>query len=225
VSLARTGAAAASLIAAALLVSGCAGAAPNRFIRRAGSGPIEVELPGAAHPVRAARAPAVAVPRPSPPPAVPLPTVESTHPELGASLAALRTAPTAAAHLRVGLAYQRALVLDLAMEHFDDAIRMDPRMAAAYDARARVWRDWGLLGPAVGDANRAVFFAPRSAGARNTLGIILGGLGDRAGAARAYRCAAQLDPAATWPRTNLGQLGDVTPLSSADCTRGKAPRS
>jgi len=76
VSLARTGAAAASLIAAALLVSGCAGAAPNRFIRRAGSGPIEVELPGAAHPVRAARAPAATVPRPAAPPAVPLPTVE-----------------------------------------------------------------------------------------------------------------------------------------------------
>jgi tetratricopeptide (TPR) repeat protein len=221
----RTGAAAASLIAVALFVSGCAGATRNRFIRRTGSGPIEIALPGAAHPARAARPSAVSGPRPSPPPAVPLPTVESTRAELGASLAALRARPSAAAHLRVGLAYHDALVLDLAMEHFDDAIKMDARMAAAYDARARVWRDWRLLGPAVGDANRAVFFAPRSAGARNTLGTILDLLGDRVSAATAYRCAAQLDPTATWPRSNLAQLGDLTPPSPGDCTRRKAPRS
>ncbi len=153
-----------------------------------------------------------------------LPTVESMHPELTSSLAALRAAPSAVAHLRVGLAYQRVLVLDLAIEHFDDALKMNARMAAAYDARARVWREWGLLGPAVGDAHRAVFFAPRWAGARNTLGTILTGLGDRASAAAAYRCAVQLEPAAVWARINLDRLNDPTPASAGDCFTGKPPR-
>jgi tetratricopeptide (TPR) repeat protein len=212
------------LIAVGLIVPGCSGAANNRFITRTGSGPIEIAEPGTRHPVRAAR-PAIAVPAPSRPPAAPLPTVESTHPELRASLAALRAGPSAAAHLRVGLAYQRVLVLDLAIEHFDGALRMNARMAAAYDARARVWRDWGMLGPAIGDATRAVFFAPRSAAARNTLGTILAGLGDRASAAAAYRCAAQLDPGAAWARANLAALADPTPATGGDCATGKAPRS
>jgi Flp pilus assembly protein TadD len=115
-------------------------------------------------------------------------------------------------------------VLDLAIEHFDEALKTDARMAGAYDARARVWRDWGLLGAAIADANRAVFFAPRSAGARNTLGTILAAIGDRVSAAAAYRCAISLEPAATWARTNLQRLDDQTAASGADCLTGKAPR-
>ena len=218
----RTGVAA-SLLAAVFLASGCSGGARNRFIRRTGSGPIEVGQPGP-HAGGAARPRTVVVPEPSRPIKTSLPTVESMHPELTASLAALRAAPSAAAHLRVGLAYQRVLVLDLAIEHFDDALKMNARMAAAYDARARVWREWGLLGPAVGDAHRAVFFAPRWAGARNTLGTILTGLGDRASAAAAYRCAVQLEPAAAWARLNLDRLNDPTPASAGDCFTGKPPR-
>jgi tetratricopeptide (TPR) repeat protein len=220
----RTGVAA-SLIAAALLASGCSGGATNRFIRRTGSGPIEVVQRGAAHGPRAPLTPAHPVSGTTPTQAAPLPTVESTHPELRESLAALVAAPSAAAHLRVGHAYQHVLVLDLAIEHFDDALKMNARLAAAYDARARVWRDWGLLGPAVGDANRAVFFAPASAGARNTLGTILTGLGDHVSAAAAYRCAARLEPAAPWARANLARLHDSTAASPADCFIGKAPRS
>jgi tetratricopeptide (TPR) repeat protein len=223
VNLRRT-AAAASLLVAVLLVSGCSGGAQNRFIRRTGSGPIEVAQPGMADTMRRAQPASIPVARPSPTQTSQLPTLESTHPELGASIAALRAAPSASAHLRVGLAYQQALVLDLAIEHFDDALRMDRRMAAAYDARARVWRDWGLLGAAVGDANRAVFFAPRSAGARNTLGTILTELGDRPSAAAAFRCAMQLEPAAAWARTNLNRLHDLTPASTGDCFTGKPPR-
>ena len=171
---------------------------------------------------RRARRPSVF--RRHPHPAAPLPTVESTHPELRASLAALRAAPVRGRPPAGRSRVPAGLVLDLAIEHFDDALKMNARMAAAYDARARVWREWGLLGPAVGDAHRAVFFAPRWAGARNTLGTILTGLGDRASAAAAYRCAVQLEPAAVWARINLDRLHDPTPASAGDCFTGKPPR-
>jgi tetratricopeptide (TPR) repeat protein len=149
-------------------------------------------------------------------------TVESSQPGLRQALGQLQAGETADAHLRVGLAYYGAGVLDSAIGHFDRALRLEPRLAAAYDARARVWRQWRLLGPAVADANRAVFFSPGSAEARNTLGTILAALGDRTGAAGAYRCALQLDSTAEWARINLNQLGDVSAPATADCTRAKA---
>jgi tetratricopeptide (TPR) repeat protein len=149
-------------------------------------------------------------------------TIEVLQPQLRAALAGLEAARSAGAHVRVGQAYYGSGVLDSAMEHFDRALEMDARSAAAYDGRARVWRQWGLLGLAIGDAHRAVYFAPRSAEARNTLGTILIALGDSAGGAGAYRCAVHLDPSAAWARTNLQRVGDTTVPSLADCSRAKA---
>ena len=41
----------------------------------------------------------------------------------------------------------------------------------------RVWRDWGLPALALGDAHRAIYYAPQSASARNTYGTVMQALG------------------------------------------------
>jgi tetratricopeptide (TPR) repeat protein len=137
---------------------------------------LERPLPAAAVPPADAVRKAVAQARAGRPVLAPSPTIESTPGELRQALASLRAVATPAGHLRVGLAYQRAGVLDQAFEHFDAALKQNSRLAAAYDGRARIWRDWGLPGLGIGDATRAVFFAPHSASARNTLGTLLAGM-------------------------------------------------
>jgi tetratricopeptide (TPR) repeat protein len=199
-------------VLAALGCAACAGGhSGNRFIRKAGSGPVEVlehPLPAAAVPPADAVRKAVAQARAGRPVLAPSRTIESTPGELRQALASLRAVATPAGHLRVGLAYQRAGVLDQAFEHFDAALKQNSRLAAAYDGRARIWRDWGLPGLGIGDATRAVFFAPHSASARNTLGTLLAGMADCEGARSAYARALALDPAASYARSNLERLGE-----------------
>jgi tetratricopeptide (TPR) repeat protein len=198
-------------VVVALGCAACAGgAAGNRFIQKSGSGPVELlERPwpktvgqSADDAVRKATAAARAT-RPAPAAAL---TIESSPGELRAALASLDAQPTPAAHVRVGLAYRRAGVLDQALEHFDAALKQNPRMAAAYDGRARIWREWGLPGLGLGDASRAVFFAPSSASARNTLGTLLAALADCEGARSAYARALTLDSSAAYARGNLQRL-------------------
>jgi tetratricopeptide (TPR) repeat protein len=144
-------------------------------------------------------------------------TAESTHPELRNALASLQREVSAAAHLRVAHAYVGARVYDLALDHFDQALQIDSRLAGAYDGRARVWRDWHFLGPALADATHAVYFAPRSPEARNTMGTVLAALHDRTAAAAAFRCALALDPDASYAQANLSRLGDVSGIAPAGC--------
>ena len=114
-----------------------------------------------------------------------------------------RSDPTALAHLHVAEEYRRAGVLDQAFDHFDEALKHDPRLAAAYDGRARIWRDWHIPAAGLGDSARAVYFAPRSASARNTQGTLLLAIGECAAARSAFQKAIDLDPAATYARINL----------------------
>jgi tetratricopeptide (TPR) repeat protein len=100
-------------------------------------------------------------------------TVEANDPLLTEALmrvAVERSAPhlLAAAHR-----YYQLRIRDRAMDLYSEAIRRDSRLASAFDGRARVWRDWGMLEHAMGDAYRATYFAPYSGEAWNTLGTIL----------------------------------------------------
>ncbi len=198
-------------LVASLFVSACATGPTNRFIQRSGSGPIEVEqklqpksrtpasptrVPTQLPPIRALASNSVT-------------TAEGTQPELRDGLSSLQRAPSAAAHLRVASAYAHAGVYDLAIEHFDRALGLDARLAGAYDGRARVWREWHLLAPALSDATRAVYYAPRSPEVRNTMGTVLLALSDRTAAAAAFRCALALDPTAAYALANLSRLGEV----------------
>ena len=100
-------------------------------------------------------------------------------------------------------------------------------LTALHDALARAWRDWGLPERGLTSAHRAVYYAPESAEARNTLGTVLWALGQRQPARRAFEDAVALDPHAWYAVRNLcevaltdGRTKDATTL----CRRATALR-
>jgi tetratricopeptide (TPR) repeat protein len=137
-------------------------------------------------------------------------TLEMRDPGLAADLLTLASAPTAERHRVVAERYRELGILDLAYRHFNDALALNPRDAAAYEGLARVWRDWGLPGAAVGDAHRATFYASQSASARNTFGTIMQALGRYSEAKSSYELASWLDPHAAYAANNLCYLAFVT---------------
>jgi Tfp pilus assembly protein PilF len=136
-------------------------------------------------------------------------TVEAHDPGLAAVLLLLKIAPSAARHRDVAAEYRRLGILDTAFDHLTAATKLNPRDAAAYDARARIWRDWGYPGLGLADAARAVYYAPRSAAARNTYGTLLVAAGLPVDAKREFETALKLDPGAEFARTNLCRLESV----------------
>jgi tetratricopeptide (TPR) repeat protein len=134
---------------------------------------------------------------------------------LGAALRAAAERPSPAHHRAVAAEYRRLRVLDAAFDHLTAAIRLDPRDAAAFDARARIWRDWGFPQLGMGDAVRAVHHAPESAAARNTWGTLLAVAGLHEAARHQFDAARRLDPRATYALVNLCYL---------DAVAGEKPR-
>jgi tetratricopeptide (TPR) repeat protein len=130
-------------------------------------------------------------------------TIESQDGDLASALLQLALVRTAEHHRAVADEYRRLKILDAAFDHLSAATRIDPRDAAAYDARARIWRDWGVPELGFADSARAVFYAPRSAAAHNTRGTLLAAAGMRTEAAREFEAALRIDPDATFARTNL----------------------
>jgi len=141
--------------------------------------------------------------------------LESTDSPLKAALARLATDPSAQAHRAVADAYMRLGVLDLAHEHYSAAVKLDPSDAASYDARARIWRDWGMPGFGLADAYRAVHFAPESPEAANTLGTVLQAIGQRDAASQWYARALGFDSHAWYAVNNLCYLDVLMRRSTA----------
>ena len=73
--------------------------------------------------------------------------------------------------------YLAAGVLDAAFDHFTATLIFDPHDVPSLDGLARIWRDWGYLQNALPLAYQAVYWAPESAAAHNTLGSVLLRLG------------------------------------------------
>ena len=138
-----------------------------------------------------------------PVPRQPVLTAEQTDPALGDAVRRVGISPNSGNHVAAALAYYRAGVLDIAQDHLAEAVRLDRSDAAAYDLRARIWRDWGLPGMGLGDAYRAVYYAPESPEARNTLGTMFLRLGQIAEARSAYARATELDNRAAYAWSNL----------------------
>lgn len=195
-------------------LAGCASHEPpasSPFIVRNGSGPVDIGSPvktpkkvnraAIERASRAAIAERAAVPKPEGPA-----SIERLDPELREALASLDTLASAHAHVVVGQRYWRLRVYDAAYDHFSDAIRLDPKNVAAWEGRARVWRDWHLPGPALSDVYRARFYGPNRPEVLNTLGTILEQVGHCDAARDAYASALKRDPAATWARDNLARL-------------------
>jgi Tfp pilus assembly protein PilF len=189
---------------------GCAtSVSSSPFIVRQGRGPIEVGVPGETPTIdRAAlaRAESDARARRSAERPRALPSIEQRYPALRDALKALAQSPSADAHIKVAIAYHQLHVLDAAFDHFSDAAVFDAKSIAAWDGRARVWRDWGFVGRALADVHRARFLGPDRADVYNTLGTILERAGQCDGARRAYRDALVRDSQATWARENLTRL-------------------
>jgi Flp pilus assembly protein TadD len=133
-------------------------------------------------------------------------TLESRDTDLAWDLFRLSQAPTATAHRAVAERYRARGVLDAAYRHYNAAVKLDARDAAGYDGLARVWRDWGLPHLALGDAHRAVYFAPASAAFHNTLGTVMQALGRHKDARAAYELASLLDAQAAYAFNNLCYL-------------------
>jgi tetratricopeptide (TPR) repeat protein len=130
-------------------------------------------------------------------------TVEASNPDLAGALAREAAAPSAETHRAVGEIYRKLGLLDSAYAHFARAIKADGRNAATYEQMARLWRDWGFPHIGLGDAYRAVYWAPRSPSAQNTLGTLLQALDQPAEAVVAYRRALALAPDAPYALNNV----------------------
>ena len=130
-------------------------------------------------------------------------TLESRDPRLGATIMSAAVDPTPAAHRAVALEYQRLGVFDRAHHYLNKALLLDPRDAATHDALARWWRDSGVPHLGLSDAHRAVYYAPSSPIAHNTLGTVLQALGQRGLARAEYQRALELDATAAYALNNL----------------------
>jgi Tfp pilus assembly protein PilF len=128
---------------------------------------------------------------------------ESVDPQLAAALRLASADPSAENHLRVAHEYLRLRILDTAYTFANRAVLQQPRLAEAHEMLARIWRDWGLPGVALGSASRATYFAPSSASAENTRGTVLDALGQPDAARRAFALAVRLDTRAGWALNNL----------------------
>ena len=151
-------------------------------------------------------------------------TLESWDPQLSAALRELALTPTAEQHRRVAREYRRLGVLDKAHAHLSLAVRLDPNDAAAFDARARIWRDWGFANLGFADAYRAVRLAPLSAVAANTLATLFEATGRTRDARRWYQHALELDPSAPFALNNLcyGGIMAKEPDAVTACRRALA---
>jgi tetratricopeptide (TPR) repeat protein len=137
------------------------------------------------------------------PPAPVLPSLESTDADLRTALARLLAAPTAAHYLDVSNQYLRHGVFDRADDFLNRSLAANGPDASIYDARARLWRDWGQPAAGLGDAHRAVFMAPQSAAVHNTLGTVLYRLGRVDEAKASFNRALQVDATAWYALANL----------------------
>jgi Flp pilus assembly protein TadD len=149
-------------------------------------------------------------------------SVEESDLRLRDALDRLAIADTPERRHAVAAAYLQAGIADEAFDHLTAAVRLDRTDAAAYDALARIWRDWGFPNLGLSDAHRAVYHAPASAAARNTLGTLLQAMGLTGEARRAYEAAVALDSRAAYALSNLCGLdlaeGRLADAASA-CTR------
>lgn len=122
---------------------------------------------------------------------------------LAAALAAARMLPSPESLRGAAAEYRRLGIADRAHQLLGEALRMNGRDAATYDAMARLWRDSGVPAAALADAHRAVYYAPASPVAHNTLGTVFQALGHRKDARKEYERAVRLDPKASYALNNL----------------------
>jgi Tfp pilus assembly protein PilF len=194
-----------ALLAASMSVAACASTdqtLSGRFVRQGKPG-IDVGGPKLPKGRSIDRRALLSASQAARPPAPVIKSLESTDARLRDSLARLSGAPTAAHYLDAANQYLRHGVFDRADDYLNRSLAANGPDASIYDARARLWRDWGQPGEALGDAHRAVFMAPRSAAVHNTLGTVLYRLGRGSDAKASFTRALQVDATAWYALANL----------------------
>ena len=149
-------------------------------------------------------------------------SVETAYPSLGEAILAARLQPSPEAYRTVAHEYWRIRIFDKAHEYLNKARLLSSTDAATYDALARLWRDSGFPHLGLGDAHRAVYYAPGSPIVHNTLGTVFQALGRRALARGEYRRALEIDPSAAYALNNLcygWMLDGDAPKAVAACER------
>jgi len=91
-----------------------------------------------------------------------------------------------------------------AMPKIREALRLDPKLAAAHKNLALIFCETGRYQDALPEAEEALKLDPSSDKSNNVLGKILYALGDDAGAVRAYKEAIRLNPKYMKAHYNLG---------------------
>ena len=129
--------------------------------------------------------------------------LESFDRGLQRALALLAVRPTAERHIDVARAYRRVGIMDHAYDYLTRSLTVNGPNAAVYEELARLWRDWGNPELGLADAHRAVYYAPESPAARNTLGTLLYRLGNAIEAEAQFKAAVALDPNAWYAFANL----------------------
>jgi Flp pilus assembly protein TadD len=151
--------------------------------------------------------------------------VEAEDETLADALKALGTHPGPEATRKVAAEYRRLKVFDGAERRLTAALAEHPHDVPLLDELALTWRDAGFPNLALAPAYQAVYLAPRSASAQNTLGTVLFALGHADEAASRFRLAASLDERAGYAHANLCYLsyvaGDLS-AALAQCDRALA---
>ena len=132
--------------------------------------------------------------------------VEAWDPVLAAALRRVDEALTPVHHRQVARRYRALGIDDAAFDHLSSALELNARDASAWDARARIWRDWGYAALGLGDAYRAVYYSASSPIVHNTLGTFLHAVGWEREARQAFSRALRLDPRASYAMSNLCYL-------------------
>jgi tetratricopeptide (TPR) repeat protein len=159
--------------------------------------------------------------------AAPTASLEASDPAVRDALARVTLAPTTEHYLEAADAYVKQGVRDRAHDYLTRSLSNNGPDARVYDALARRWRDWGQPGEGLGHAHRAVYLAPQSAVAHNTLGTVLYRLGQVADAEVSFTQALAADPKAWYAMANLCHVSmntGRTRAAIAQCRRAAALR-
>jgi tetratricopeptide (TPR) repeat protein len=100
----------------------------------------------------------------------------------------------AIAHFLRGAAYYDHGDYDQAIADFDEAIRINPKYAEAFDSRASAWRGKGDLDRALADYDEAVKLSPEDADMLNNRGNAYNEKGDPDRAIADFDRALKIDP-------------------------------
>jgi len=133
-------------------------------------------------------------------------TLETRNKTLATAKLRVQTYPTLENQRALAEEYMKERVLDLALDHFEAALRLDPHDVPSLDGSARIWREWGYANVALPPAYRALYWAPDSPEVHNTLGTVLLKLGLVDSAREHFERARSLAPGASYAVNNLCYL-------------------